>query len=261
LYIFGGVFESLFYNDVFVVDLESRACRKLATTGDAPSARNTPNLGFWNGELIVWGGYDGHWPSSLHSLNLETMVWTSHEQSIPGKTGTTYAVIGNLLYCYASQASGGLVVVDMAGKSVRQAQTSGVEPPEGVVSSGMVAVEDRLFLVGGKGEGDFSLVYGCDVRQLVWSVFDIVPDFHTVAIADGRISPDGFFQIPRLASMGIVYDQKGRRIVSFLGRPMDSPTAIHVFHMEDALAIIHLQSDMVDAFNWAGRPSGGKGAV
>jgi hypothetical protein len=247
LYIFGGVADPVFYNDVFVIDLESRVCQKLETTGDVPSPRNTPVFCHHNGQLIVWGGYDGHWPSDLHVLDLRTLVWSVYKQSIPGKTGTTYAVIGDRLYCYASQFVGGIVVIDLTAKTVSQVQTSGIEPPEGVVSSGMVAIEDRLLLVGGKTEGDFSLVYACDIRQMIWYIFDILPDCRSVTVADGQMSPNGSFMIPRLASMGIIYDERKRRVVSFLGRPMDDPTPIHLIHVENANAVIHLQQDLIDA--------------
>jgi hypothetical protein len=252
LYIFGGVADPVFYNDLFVIDMESRNCTKLATTGEIPSPRNTPIVACHGGYLIVWGGYDGRWPSTLHALNLDTLVWTAHEQSVPGKTGTTYAVIGNLLYCYASQEVGGLVVIDLENRVVSQVQTSGVEPPEGVVSSGMVAVEDRLILFGGKTEADFSPVYACDLSQSLWYVFDVYPDGWSVTPMEGRKMQNGAFQMPRIASMGAVYDQRERRVVSFLGRPMESPTPIHTFQMGKAIAVWHLQRDLLDvlALRW-----------
>jgi hypothetical protein len=247
LYIFGGVADPVFYNDLFVIDMESRNCSKLNTTGAAPSPRNTPIVAYHHAHLIVWGGYDGRWPSSLHALNLETLDWTLHEQSIPGMNGTTYAVIGSFLYSYASQSVGGIVVIDLENRCVSQVQTSGTEPPEGVVSSGMVAVEDKLFLFGGKTEAEFSPLYTCDLRQMVWQVFDVCADGRSVTLQDGQKLPNGMFHIPRLASMGAVYDQEKRRVVSFLGRPMDNPTPIHVFQMGKALAVWHLQSDLLAA--------------
>ena len=244
LYVFGGYSEPTFYNDVFKIDLHTKVCERLATTGDAPSPRNTPVVCGSGRRLFVWGGYDGGWPSDLFCLDLDTCVWSRHKQTVQGRTGTTYAVIKDKAYLYASQAAGGITVIDMETCVVSQVETTGSEPKEDVVSAGMAAVDHYLFLIGGKAPSGYTLIYTCDVYKMQWFVFYAQPDMVTVNSLDGRTDGDGNFLVPRLASMGLVYSKKLRRIVSLLGRPMVDPTPVHVFEVGKAYSVIHMQHDM-----------------
>lgn len=247
LYIFGGYSEPTFYNDLFRVDIKTKVCERLITTGDAPTPRNTPVFCGRGNQLFVWGGYDGKWPSDLYILNLETLVWTKHPQTVQGRTGATYAVIKDKAYLYASQAAGGITVIDMETATVSQVETTGSEPEEDVVSAGMAAVDHYLFLIGGKAPSEYTLIYTCDVYKMQWFVFYVQPDMVTVNSLDGRTDADGNFLVPRLASMSTGYSKRLRRIVSILGRPMVDPPPVNVFDVGKAYSVIHMQHDMEEA--------------
>jgi hypothetical protein len=250
LWIFGGVADGTFYDDLFAVDLNSRECKRIETGGSRPSARTSPVFLGYQGRLFLWGGYDGKWPNELYELDLKSFEWKVYAQTVAGRTGTTYTSVSHYGVCYAHRAMGGLIIIDFETKQVVQLLTQGTEPDEHVVNAGMVAVGRRLFLIGGKGTSEYSLMYTCDLRRFplpTWSVLTLQPDNDTVRALDGSVDAQGLFQSQRLSSMGVVFDDKGRRIVTLLGRPMLDPTPIHVFSIGSSLGVVNLQNDLLNS--------------
>jgi hypothetical protein len=192
----------------------------------------------------LWGGYNGSWPSELSSLDVERLEWQVFPQSVAGRTGTTYASLGQYGFCYAHQSLGGIIVIEFEHNSVRQVETSGVEPSAAILNAGLVATNKRLFLVGGKAENEFSLLYACDLRAMRWFVCTVMPDGVTVKKEDGQVDHSGLFQVPRVASVGMAYDERRRRIVTFLGRPLVDPTPVNVFDISLPLGVMNLQDDV-----------------
>lgn len=246
LYVFGGFCDPVYFNELYAIDLTNFACSKIEGAGDIPSPRNAPLFSNFQDRLYVWGGYDGGWPSDLFVFDTHTSNWTKYPQSATGRSGQTFATIGQYIYCYMSAKNGGMYVVNMETNEVKQYQTSGCEPEDpNLLNAGLVPVDHYLFLLGGKSTNNFTLLYACDVIKMNWFLFYLIPDDETVNLRDGYINEEFNFMVPRTASMGIVYSPKSRRIVTFLGRPIEEdPPPIHIYDLDDAYAIIHLQHDM-----------------
>jgi hypothetical protein len=121
LWLFGGVCDRVFYDDLFAVDLKSFECRRVATTGSRPSARRSPVFLAWDNQLFVWGGYNGEWPSELCRLE-----WRMFPQSVAGRSGTTYASLGQCGFCYSHQSLGSNIVIEFERNIVRQVATNGI---------------------------------------------------------------------------------------------------------------------------------------
>lgn len=248
LFIFGGYNNPTYFNDLYAIDLTTLNCTKVEGSGDVPTPRKTPLFSNYNNKLYVWGGFDGSWPSDLFVFDLETQEWTKFKQSAPGRSGETFETIGSKIYCYMPAKSGGMHVVDMENNEVKQIQTSGREPDDpNLLNAGFVKVDHYLFLIGGKSTSneEYTLLYACDVNKMKWFLFYLIPDDESVNLSDGYINDEYNFMVPRIASMGIVYSTKSRKIVTFLGRPMEEdPPPINVFDLGDAYSILHLEHDM-----------------
>ena len=252
LYVFGGIDENkVFLNDLYCIDITTSESRRLETTGDIPSPRMQPFFASYNGHLYVWGGFGDGWPTSLHELDLNTMKWQAFpQQSFIGRLGTAYAQVGELLYCYGSADTGGIIILNMKNHTFEQDKTSGTEPSSGVIHSVMVHVDNYLFLVGGKATNLYQYVYICDLRTHEWSILVIFPDNETTTIKDGYFNQaTNLFMIPCIQSMSVVYYTEKRQILSFLGEPMLEPPAIQIIDISDQLAFLHLSSDMVELLN------------
>ncbi|OHT17681.1 Kelch motif family protein [Tritrichomonas foetus] len=245
LYIFGGSREPMFYNDLYAVDLNTGNARSVQTSGSPPSPRTSPIFASYGKEIILWGGYDGSWPSELYVLNTENMEWKSYPQDIGGRTNVAYAVVENCIYAYGSSKTGGILKINMEDKSISLLPTTGPEPQASITDAGLVHFDRYLMFIGGKAASQSTLMYSLDIEKLRWFVFHILPDGATVSAVDGTISDLGLFMLPRTYSMGTIYIKGTREIVSFLGHPMKDPSPLFVLNIGEAIAALHLRSDML----------------
>jgi hypothetical protein len=117
----------------------------------------------------------------------------------------------------------------------------------------MIAAGRHLFLIGGKGESEYALMYSCELRRdppPMWSVVTVRPDSDTVSNVDGLTDESGLFQTQRISVMGIVFDAKERRIVTVFGQTMRNPTPIHILSIGASLSVINLQSDLLKSLSF-----------
>jgi hypothetical protein len=112
------------------------------------------------------------------------------------------------------------------------------------MGAGMVRADRYLFFSGGRANGDWSLMYACDLDRMPWFDFGVLPDGEAVSFADGSVS--GLLMLPRIHSFGMCYVAATRQIVAFLGtRRRTRP--LFVVDLSEALGVIHPREDMVVA--------------
>ena len=249
LLVYGGFANSVYLGDLHTIDVETGVVKTIVTTGDVPAPRASPVFVKFGENVYLWGGFNGEWPTDLHVLNLQTMNWTVYPQDIAGRITVPGVVYKDKYYAYGGSKSGGMLVLDFKSNSIYLVQTTGSDPPSGVIGSGIALVERYMFFFGGKAASDWTLMYACDIEKMWWFVFHVMPDGDTVSIADGAVSELGLFMLPRIHSFGVCYVKKNREIMAFLGSPIKDPPPLFIVNIGEAMSIIHLREDMIDMIN------------
>jgi hypothetical protein len=98
------------FNDVWALDLSTDTWEELATTGDAPTPKSTPVVGYdaEGDRLLVFGGNTSAGgltlagTNELHALDLATGVWTQIEAAGAPSPRLWHAgaMVGNLLFVF-----------------------------------------------------------------------------------------------------------------------------------------------------------------
>jgi hypothetical protein len=247
LVLFGGYSEPTYFSDLHTIDINTGEVSLVSTQGSPPSPRSTAIVAIYNHKLYVWGGFNGDWPSELNILDFSTMTWTQHSQETSGRTAVSFVIAGNILYSYGGSQSGGMLCLNLDTFEIRTRETIGTEPPNAVTGAGMVRIGKYLFFFGGRANSEWTLMYACDLHKMWWFIFHIEPDGETVSVADGSVSDIGLFMLPRIHSFGMCYVHEKRQIVAFLGYPEKDPPPIFVVSCGEALSVINLRDDLIDA--------------
>jgi len=250
LYIFGGNHDRDYYNDIYSITLSTGEVKLLQTTGGIPSPRSSPVIGLYNQHIYIWGGYDGlNCPSELHILNLDTLEWTVLPQAVIGRASPSYVQVNETIYAYGSSKVGGLIMINLETNTVSQEPTTGCEPIPTLVDASLVYFDNFLLLIGGRSHTDYTYVYALSLDDANdkkwWFVFHVIPDGETVSVSDGDISDVGMFMVPRIHSLGVVFDQARRQILGFFGSIYKQSDSLVQLDIGDALSFIHLRDDMM----------------
>ena len=245
IFVFGGYAEPNYLADLHTIDPDTGEVTLIATTGDAPAPRTTALLVAYGQYLYVWGGYNGEWPSDLHILDLNTLVWRSVPQDIAGRVASPGVIFEGKYYTFGASKSAPMLVLDFATEKLSSQQTKGAEPPSATLGGRMTLVDKFMFYFGGKANTNWTLVYACDLTKMWWFVFHIVPDEETVTLADGAISDLGMFLLPRIHSFGVCYVPEKREIIAFMGSKADPPP-LFVLSIGAPMAVVNLREDMLE---------------
>ncbi|EAY14551.1 Kelch motif family protein [Trichomonas vaginalis G3] len=247
--VYGGYKDRQYLEDLHTIDIYTGKVARVNTSGDTPGPRSAVLIAYYNKNLFVWGGYNGVWPTTLHILNTETMIWQSIDPNISGRTAIPYGKIGETYYGYGCSKSGGFVVFDAIQKSLKVIKPQGMAPRSDVMNAGMCSVDNYLFYFGGKYDENYSNVYVYDVERNTFFILPIAPDDETVSLADGEVNSEGYLMLPRRHSFTLFYNDKRRQMMACLGLPEQDVVNINVLSISDALSVIHLQSDLVRMFD------------
>lgn len=252
LFIFGGSCEPIFYNDLYAVDLSTGNVIKVDTNGEIPSPRSSAIFASSSDgkEIIVFGGYDGSWPSELYSLDTETLKWTSYQQDISGRSNTAYTTFDDTVFAYGSSKTGGILIIDIKEHTAKIQTTSGPEPSPSITDAALVKFDSFLMFIGGKASSQSTLIYALNLDSFRWFIFHIFPDGSTVSAIDGIINDLGLFMLPRIHSVGAIYEEKNREIIAFLGYPLSEPSKLFILSVGEALSLLHLRSDMLQTLQY-----------
>lgn len=248
LLIFGGYSKPNYYADLHTINIITGEVKSVTTNGHQPEPRSSPIVAFYNGKYYMWGGFNNHWQSELNVLDFKTNTWSQYQQGISGRTAVPFVIMCNVLYSFGCSKSGGMLTLNFDTNKVEIKNTIGVEPPSSVIGSGMVRIGKYALFFGGKGKGEHTLVYACDLLKMWWFVFHILPDGKSVTLVDGKISEFGLFMLPRIHSFGYCYVKEKREVLAYLGYPEKDPPPLFIISIGEALAFLNLRDDMIDIF-------------
>lgn len=251
IFVFGGFIQGTYTNELQSIDIETGTVTVIQTSGEIPDRRSTPIMGLYNNRIIVWGGYNGDWPTSIHILDIRTMKWSTVQTNEKGRTSVPSVVIDNNLISYGGSHTDGLFTINMADPKIKIIPTTGFAPQSSVMSAGMVKVNNFVFFFGGKDKSsNYTILYALDYEKKWWFIFHVKPDGESVTLLDGNISDNGIFMLPRIHSFGVAYSKVHRTIVAFLGLPYTDPPNLFLISIGEALGFINLRSDMSDMYRY-----------
>ncbi|KAE8711821.1 rhomboid protein 1 [Hibiscus syriacus] len=111
LFIFGGCGKSsdnndeIYYNDLYILNTETFVWKRVATSGNPPSARDSHTCSSWKNKIIVIGGEDGHdyYLSDVHILDTEALAWkelNTSGQMLTPRAGHSTVAFGKNLFVF-----------------------------------------------------------------------------------------------------------------------------------------------------------------
>ena len=244
--LYGGFQKPNYLADLHTINVLTGNVTRIETSGDDPGPRSTPLVAYENGKLYVWGGFNGSWPTTLHVLDVHTLIWSSSDPGISGRTGFPIARINNTVYGYGSAKSGGFVTLDTQTGRLDILTTNGFVPPSDVLNAGMVAIDNYLFYFGGRLQRkEYTKIFLYDAERNFWYFLPVVPDGETVTMVDGEVGKSGVFKLPKKYNFTFAYDDVHRQLIACLGYPTQSVLTISTIQISDALSVLHLKSDML----------------
>lgn len=114
IYLFGGLVNNWPQNDVHLFDISNMSCKRLTTTGEAPSARLGHSAFLVGNAFIIFGGdtkaspYDAL-DDTLYLMNTHTRQWAkaiTHGPRPQGRYGHSLNILGANLYIFGGQVDG-----------------------------------------------------------------------------------------------------------------------------------------------------------
>ena len=246
---FGGFADPDYSNELFTIDVTTGEVFVAETTGQLPFPQRDSVIGIYKRKLFLWSGYNGEDAiRELQVLSFDTMVWELKPVRVDGSPGITWTQIGPSVIIAYGGVENEIVRLDMKRECVTRTESCGAAPPANVHHAGMVRAGDYLIFLGGNCGKKWTMVYANCMSKNWWFVMFVTPDGETTSEADGKISSDGIFLLPKIDSFSLAYVEERREIVAFLGRPQKSPAPTFVLYIGDALALCHLREDMADMF-------------
>lgn len=249
LYIFGGRIGETYLNELHSINLDTGKVSIIATQNDQPAPRASPLIHAFDDKLYVWGGLNDFWPDDLHVLDIKTGNWTLTKPGLSGRANIPTSVYNNCVYGYGCSRSGGFIVIDLENGTVSIKKADGEAPPSDINAGGMCLVDHFLIYFGGISENEYMLVYACDLHRMRWFPFWITPDGETVTQSDGYTDEKGLFHLPNIHSFSCAYCENKREIISCLGIPAHDPPMVSIFSIGEALSVLHLRDDLLDALS------------
>jgi hypothetical protein len=204
----------------------------------------------WKNLILIWGGYNGSWLSDLWILDINTMEWHEVPTGIKGRISAASAVYEHFLYIFGASKADALIRYNWISEKFETVKTSGTAPAAELSQASMLSVDQYLLVFGGKLEqAKYCCIYGYDIRRQRWFIFHLEPDGETTTLVNGIVDRDGIFMFPRLWSASIVFRKVTREVVLFLGQPFLEPPNLGIVGIGPALAVLHLQSDLLDVLH------------
>jgi len=114
LYVFGGLGESGYFNDLHEYDIASRTWTDLSSpnAGTVPEPRYDMRFGVSNGKLYVFGGWSDYAPeglNDLHEYDIPSRTWTDLSSPDAGTApgwGEVFGISNNKLYVFGFSFEG-----------------------------------------------------------------------------------------------------------------------------------------------------------
>ena len=255
LFVFGGESVSsegiiIYYNDLHSINIDSGKITQYNTNGAIPSPRISPIMHYFDNQIVIWSGFDGRIHNGIHLLNLETMTWKRMDEEQTGISSPCGCKFNNDYYVYGGPSGSNLSIFQPTDNIFNYIKTRGIDPPSNLSNACLVPADEYLFLIGGENSHEFMYIYGYDTTRKWWFAFHIKPDNITLTEADGIVNKIGIFMIPREHSAAVVYSPKCRELVSVMGSRFLDPAPVFKISIGEALASMHLRSDMLEMLDF-----------
>ena len=230
--------------EMYRIDTLSGEVSILPSSGAAPSPRSSPVLQHVAGELVLWGGFNGEWLTTLSIYDIATGEWTESNPKVTGRAGTSSALVGDTIYVFGG---GDMIKIDVPRRAVDVISCKGTPPPSDCVEGQMLCVGQRLLYFGGKSANCWTFVYAFDLVKQTWYIFFVSPDESSVHLSDGKVSDTGVFMLPRIHGFGACYSPAKKRVIGFFGVPQSEQKPLYVIDISGALSVLHCYEDMLAA--------------
>ena len=216
LYIFGGFNDPTYFNDLYAIDLTTGVCRLINGTGNVPSPRREAIVQFYQQKIYVWGGYDGSAKSGIHVLRPGAGGWARFERAHTGRAAAAFCQHKGRYFVFGSSKGHGLLEFHPENGDFETVECTGTEPPHQLNRAALISVDEYLFLIGGEADSQFMHIFALDVGRKWWFAFHVRPDMESISLADGNVSKNGLFMLPREYSASIHYDPNTKEIYQIL---------------------------------------------
>lgn len=259
MYIFGGVQEIKFYADFHRVNIDTGKVEYIETEGESPCPRTSPMLFVKNNIIYLWSGYDGRAHGGVYSIDIHDIInvdlsqnnyqkpkWHRFQISHTGLPAPAYCAFKDRYFVFGGIDGSPIAQFIPEKGEFDPFPCTGTEPSTELSRPSLIAADEYIFLIGGEANIDFMHIFALDVKRKWWFAFHVRPDNSTLSVADGFVNKLGLFMLPREHSAAVVYSKKKRSIISIMGSRMIEPPPIFKIDLGEALASVHLRSDMIE---------------
>ena len=249
MWVFGGVRDHQFFSDLHAINIDTGAVTVPSIPGRGPGPRTSPVMFYTpDGSIYIWGGYDGSAKSGIHVLHPGDSEWHRFERAHTGRAAAAFCQHKGRYFVFGSSKGHGLLEFHPENGDFETVDCTGTEPAHQLIRASLVSVDEYLFLIGGEADSQFMHIYALEVNRKWWFAFHVRPDMESISLADGNVSKNGLFMLPREYSASVHYNQKNKEIISIFGSRMINQGPIFKLSIGAALASLHMRSDMVEAF-------------
>ena len=100
VYVFGGLYNSQYYSDLHIIDLQSKRiiCPTLSNQSSQPPGRIGHAMGYADGKIVIWGGFNGSFLKDLWIYEISTSKWTKMPCDAQGRADAAFTTCNNNLY-------------------------------------------------------------------------------------------------------------------------------------------------------------------
>lgn len=248
IFAFGGFVNKTYMADFHILNLENGQIIFL-NNEDEPKGRVGHVMAEFNGEILIWGGFDGEYLNDCWVYNCQFKQWTQVESDIPGRVSASFCQNQNFVYIFGGGKRLPLVQFNFLTKKFTIFPLSDEDPENSVIGGGMISVLNYLIVIGkSTSRQKNSLLFGYDLYKKKWFNLPVIPDSITTNFQDGEFDDKGQFHVPFFPHSSMVYDSPTRKIFIFLGEPKVDPISIQTVDLKEALGFLNLQHDLLDLF-------------
>ena len=245
MYVFGGAMDNEFFADLHAVNIDTGEVKMIDCSGEGPCPRTSPMFFCFGERLYIWGGYDGTAQSGVYSIDCRGGEWHLWRETHSGLATPATCVHGDDHFVF-----GGVDGTSMARFTPTEGfvamQCIGTDPAVDLSRTSLVSADEYVFLIGGEASFPYMHVFALDVKRSWWFAFHVRPDGDSLSLKDGVVNKIGLFMLPREHSATVVYSTQERELVSVMGSRMHEPPPVFKISIGEALAVVHLRSDMLE---------------
>lgn len=244
MFIFGGFNGYQYFSDLHSINLETGQITRYDTNF---SPRQSALLFSSPTSLFIYSGFNGNELLSFSEFNLQTQECTNSEVTdFRGRSAATCVESYDKTnwFIFGDTVGHPLLRFNNETKVFNEMTCAGFGPPANLKNAMICCADHYLFVTGGIKDSPYTYVYGLDIDRKTWLVISIQPDDETVTNSDGCIK-NGNFQVPRQHSGSMAYSPISRSLMCIMGSKYTEPPPVQELYIGDALAVLHLKSDIL----------------